>query len=227
MTWSPPGRRSEVSSVVSGLVPPGVRVVMSTKPAAWAGATAVMTVPVELTVKQRAGVVPKRTAVAPDNPVPETVTVFPPQTGPAVGLTPPTTGEKKVKSSAVDLGLFPPGVSTETSTNPAAPAGETCGDEVPTRSPLKPGPGWSRTARGGPRKFDPVMVTVVPPPLVPVVGLTLVTAAGMDHVKLVELLAPLISSAVTSTVNRPEVVGTPEMSPWMGRSTVRTGARAR
>ena len=62
----------------------------------------------------------------------------------------------------------------------------------------------------------PVMVTVVPPPLVPVVGLTLVTAAGMDHVKLVELLAPLISSAVTSTVNRPEVVGTPEMSPLDG-----------
>ena len=70
---------------------------MSTNPVAWAGETAVMTVPVELTVKPWAGVVPNRTLVAPDRPVPVMVTVVPPPLVPVVGLTLVTTGEKKVK----------------------------------------------------------------------------------------------------------------------------------
>ena len=44
-----------------------------------------------VTVNEVAGTVPKLTAVAPVNPDPVMVTVVPPATGPAAGLTPPQT----------------------------------------------------------------------------------------------------------------------------------------
>jgi hypothetical protein len=72
-----------------GLVPAGVVTVTSTVPVP-AGAVAVIWV-AEFTAYV-AAVAPKRTAVAPLNPVPVMVTVVPPASGPEVGLTPVTVG---------------------------------------------------------------------------------------------------------------------------------------
>jgi hypothetical protein len=70
-------------------------------------------------------VVPNVTAVAPVNPVPVTVTVVPPATGPAAGEIPVTVGTGAyVNWSAAEVGLVPPGVVTVISTVPV-PAGET------------------------------------------------------------------------------------------------------
>ena len=54
--------------------------------AAWAGETALISVD-ETTVKLVAATVPKRTWVAPLNPVPVMVTVVPPVVGPTFGET--------------------------------------------------------------------------------------------------------------------------------------------
>ena len=65
--------------------------VTSTVPAEPAGATAV-TVVSSTTTTPVALFAPNSTTVAPVNPVPDTVTVFPPASGPATGLTAETTG---------------------------------------------------------------------------------------------------------------------------------------
>jgi hypothetical protein len=70
-------------------VPPGVTKVTSMVPAEAAGAVAVMDVG-ELTVKVAAAFPPKRTADALLRFVPVIVTLVPPATGPATGLTPVT-----------------------------------------------------------------------------------------------------------------------------------------
>jgi hypothetical protein len=72
-------------------VPPGVMTVTSTVPAAWGGEVAVIEVD-ELTVNDAAALAPNLTAVAPLRLLPLTVTVVPPATGPAAGLTPLTAG---------------------------------------------------------------------------------------------------------------------------------------
>ena len=65
-------------------MPAGVVTVMSTVPAASAGATAVICV-AESTVKLVAAVLPKETAVAPVKLVPVMVTVVPPRVEPEPG----------------------------------------------------------------------------------------------------------------------------------------------
>ena len=66
------------------LVPAGVVTAMAWVAAAWAGETAVILV-AEATLKLVAATPPKRTLVAPVNPVPVMVTVVPPVVGPEVG----------------------------------------------------------------------------------------------------------------------------------------------
>ena len=62
-----------------------------------------------------------------------TVTVVPPATGPALGLTAVTVGAgMKVKSSALEVAEVPPAVVTVTSTVPV-PAGEVTVMEPPRR----------------------------------------------------------------------------------------------
>jgi hypothetical protein len=78
------------SAAPVALVPPDVVTVTSTVPLP-AGDGAVMEV-AEFTVKLKAAVPPKCTAVAPENPVPVTVTEVPPATGPEVGATEVTVG---------------------------------------------------------------------------------------------------------------------------------------
>ena len=65
------------------LVPPGVVTVISTVPAP-AGEVAVIFV-AESTVKLEALIIPNLTTVAPENPVPLTVTEVPPTSCPAAG----------------------------------------------------------------------------------------------------------------------------------------------
>jgi hypothetical protein len=79
------------SPAAVGEVPPGVVTVRSTRPAAPAGAVAVICV-VDSTVYELAGVEPNVTAVVPPKPVPVIVTTVPPATGPVDGLTPETVG---------------------------------------------------------------------------------------------------------------------------------------
>ena len=74
-------------------MPPGVVTVMSTAPAARAGALAVIWVD-ELTTRV-AGVVPKLTPVAPLSEVPVMTTLVPPAVGPCAGAMPVTTGALK------------------------------------------------------------------------------------------------------------------------------------
>ena len=73
------------------LVPPGVVTVTSTVPADPAGTVAVSWES-ESTVKPAAGAGPNDTADAPVNPLPLTVTVVPPATGPDGGEMPLTAG---------------------------------------------------------------------------------------------------------------------------------------
>ncbi len=73
------------------VVPAGVTTVMSTVPAASAGATAVIDVAL-LTTTPVPAVPPKLTAVAPVKLVPVSVTDVPPPRGPADGLTAVTVG---------------------------------------------------------------------------------------------------------------------------------------
>jgi hypothetical protein len=70
-------------------------------------------------------VVPNLTDVTPVKPVPVTVTVVPPASGPVAGVTPVTVGTGSyVYWSAAEVALVPPGVVTVISTVPV-PAGET------------------------------------------------------------------------------------------------------
>ncbi|GAA3063348.1 hypothetical protein GCM10020000_53450 [Streptomyces olivoverticillatus] len=80
------------------LVPLGVVTVTCTVPDP-RGVVAVICVS-ELTVKEVAGVAPKRTVVAPVNPVPVTVTLVPPAVVPEIGDTELTMGTGVAKGSA-------------------------------------------------------------------------------------------------------------------------------
>ena len=79
------------SPVWWGLVAPGTVTWTCTEPAEPDGLTAVMVV-AEWKVKLRAGLEPNVTAVTPVNPVPVMVTVVPPESGPADGLSEVTIG---------------------------------------------------------------------------------------------------------------------------------------
>jgi len=72
-------------------VPPGFETVMSTGPAAPAGARASSEVGVTA-VTAVEGVAPNETVASAVNPVPVTVTTVPPESGPATGTTPVTAG---------------------------------------------------------------------------------------------------------------------------------------
>jgi hypothetical protein len=75
----------------TGLVPLGVVTVTFTVPVL-EGEVAVICV-AELTVKLGAVLMPKATAVAPENPVPVMVTEVPPVVGPVLGLSPVMVGK--------------------------------------------------------------------------------------------------------------------------------------
>lgn len=81
----------KVPAAETELVPPGVVTVRLTVPADPAGEMTVREVAETKTVPVP-GVVPNLTTASEVNAVPETVTVVPPASGPAAGLTPVTVG---------------------------------------------------------------------------------------------------------------------------------------
>jgi len=150
------------------LGPPTVDTVTSTGPVP-DGASAVICV-AESTVNEVAGDAPNRTAVAPVKFVSVIVTDVPPVSGPAVGAIDATPGAGTyVNSPAAAMALVPPIVIAVTSTAPM-PDGATaviCVAESTVNDAADDAP--NRTAVA-PAKFDPVIVTEVPPVSGPVVG---------------------------------------------------------
>jgi hypothetical protein len=168
------------SAAEVGEVPFGVVTVTSTVPVP-AGEVAVIEVS-ELTVKLAAEATPKRTAVAPVKPVPVMVTVVPPASGPAIGVTALTVGtEVYLNWSAAETAEVPPAVVTVTSTVPD-PAGAVAVIDVsePTVYVAVVVPNLTAVA---PVKPDPVIDTLVPPPSGPLVGAMEVTVGPEVYVK--------------------------------------------
>jgi hypothetical protein len=133
-----------------------------------------------LTVTPVAAFVPNLTAVAPVKLVPVIVTVVPPAGGPLVGLIPVTVGATAavyVNWSAAEVAEVPAGVVTVTSTTPV-PAGLVAVIDVslwivtPVAAVV---PNFTAVA---PVKLVPVIVTVVPPAVEPLVGLIPVTVGA-------------------------------------------------
>src|SRR5208283_1539080 len=184
------------------LVPPGVVTVTSTVPVP-AGETAVILVP-DTTVTLLAPVKPKSTVAPVTNPVPVTVTVVPPATGPAAGEMPVTAGTGSyVNWSDAEVALIPPGVVTVTSTVPAEPAGETAVILVPDTTVTLLAPVKPKSTVAPVTNPVPVTVTVVPPATGPAAGEMPVTAGTGSYVNSsagnVALVPPGVVT-VTSTV---------------------------
>jgi len=162
----------------TGEVPSPVVTVTSTVPVP-AGVAAVICELV-FTMKAAAASVPNVTAVAPARLVPVTVTVAPPWMGPEEGFKPVTVGggggvEEKVNWSAGALiAEVPPAVVTVMSTAPTDSGGE-----MPAIWVADTGKKVAETVPNltvvAPERSVPVMVTEVPPPVGPVLGLTPVT----------------------------------------------------
>ncbi len=121
---------------------------------------------------------PKVTLVAPVRPVPVTVTVFPPPMGPPVGFRAVTWGVTvpKRKLSAEVSGLVPAGVVTEIPTVPAAWAGAVAVILMSLFTVNDVAAVPPKLTAVAPVNPEPLIVTIVPPPVEPVVGETLVIA---------------------------------------------------
>jgi hypothetical protein len=113
------------------------------------------------------------------NPAPVTVTLVPPATGPAFGVTLVTVGANLYRSPDVGA-LVPNSVVTLTWTDAAASAGVTAVIdvlEVTVKLLAETAPKLTEVT---PVKFEPVIVTDVPPAAEPVFGRSFVIAgAGM------------------------------------------------
>jgi hypothetical protein len=146
---------------------------------------------------------PPNETVAPETkPVPVTVTDVPPTLGPLVGVTAVTVGPATYVKQSEQLPFCPSGLATVTFTTPAAwavvvpvmlvglIADTVSGD--PAKDTLDPL-----------TKLVPATVTVVPPALGPLFGVTDVTAGAATYVKQ-PLHVPLCPSAlVTTTLTAP------------------------
>src|SRR5712692_1387328 len=148
---------------------------MSTVPAAPPGLVATMAVS-EITVKL-AAVVPNFTPVAPVNVLPIIVTASPPAALPLVAVTAVTLGNEAalyVNWSPVPVADVPANVVTRTSTVPAASGGDVVVIDVADTT-VKLAATVPKLTDVAPVKFVPVIVRSVPPPVVPLVVLRLVT----------------------------------------------------
>lgn len=130
-------------------------------------------------MKLAAGISPKRTPLAPVNPLPVMVTVAPPAVVPVAGLKLVMAGPAAavtVNWSALTAADVPLGVVTVMSITPAPCGGAVaviCVSELTVKLLLWNQPNETTVA---PVKLVPVMVTLAPPALVPVDGLMPVTA---------------------------------------------------
>jgi hypothetical protein len=166
------------SAALVALVPPIEVTVTSTVAAACAGDVALIDVS-EFTVNDAAAVPPKLTADAPVNPVPVIVTEVPPAAGPLFGETLVTAGAAtKVNWSPALVALVPPIDATVTSTVPAACAGDDAVIDVSLLTVKVVADEPPKLTAEAPAKPVPVIVTLVPPAVEPVFGLTLVTVGA-------------------------------------------------
>ena len=134
------------------------------------------------TVKLVAATPSKVTAVAPVKLVPVIVTLLPPAVLPVAGLTLVTVGGATYVKS-VFAAFTPPGVVTRMLAVPAGRDGVVqviVVESTTTRFEADDPPKVTAVA---PVKFVPVIVTLVPPEVLPVAGLTLVTVGGAAYVK--------------------------------------------
>src|SRR4051794_17390515 len=163
-------------------VPPTVVTVMSTVPAACAGAVAVMLVALS-TVNDAAGVTPNSTSMALLKPVPVIVTDVPPLLGPWAGLTLVTVGAAtNVNWSFALVAEVPPTVVTVMSTVPAEWAGAVAVMLVALSTVNDAAAVAPKSTSVAPVKPVPVIVTDVPPVVGPAVGVTLVTVGAATNV---------------------------------------------
>lgn len=161
-------------------VPSVVVTVTSTVPATWAGDVAVIDVEPWTTTLVPWLPLPNVTVELRLKFVPVMVTCVVPVVVPDDGLSEVTvgTGESKVNRSALEVADVPADVVTVTSTLPDACAGAVAVivEELPTVTLVPAVPPKLTVAPD--TKFEPEMVTTVPPAVDPVLGLTAVTAGA-------------------------------------------------
>ncbi len=153
------------SALEVGDVPIGVVTVTSTMPVP-AGEVTVMEPAVSAVIVPGLAL-PKSTTVAFAKLVPVTVTMVPPATGPALGLTAATVGTAVyVKWSALDVFEVPPAVVTVMSCVPV-PLGEVTVMEPAVSAVMVPGLAVPKSTAVALVRLLPVIVTLVPPPAGP------------------------------------------------------------
>jgi hypothetical protein len=156
------------------LNPLGLVTVTAAAPATPAGVVAVIVVLLVTTTFVAA--VPPNVTVAPVAKfVPVIVTAVPPAVVPLFGLTLVTVGGATNVNALARLPLCPPGLVTVTVTAPAVPAGAVAVIVVPFTTVTPVAAALPNVTVAPVTKFVPVIVTAVPPPVVPLLGLTLVT----------------------------------------------------
>jgi hypothetical protein len=156
-------------------VPDGVVTTTSTVPVP-AGDVAVIDES-EFTVKVVAAADPNLTEVAPVNPLPITLTTVPPAAGPAFGETPETTVAYMNLSAALVVEV-PPIVVTVMSTVPAEPAGDTAVIDEALTTAYELAAVVPNMTLLAPMNPVPVIVTDVPPAVLPVDGEIAVTVGA-------------------------------------------------
>ena len=174
---------------------------MSIVPAACAGELAVICVS-EFTVKLAAAVPPKLIAVTVVRREPVMVTDVPPAVVPAVGLTEVTTGIPKVYFEPAEVAEVPAALVAVMSTVPAASAGDVAVIWVSELTVKLVAAVLPKLTAVTLIKPVPVMVTDVPPAVVPAAGLTdVITGAPKVYFEPADVAeVPAALTAVMSTV---------------------------
>jgi hypothetical protein len=172
-----------------------------TAPALPAGVVAVMLV--LLTTTTFVAAVLANFTVAPDTKfVPVIVTEVPPAVDPVAGLTPVTVGGVTYVNPFVRLPLCAPTV-TVTVTAPALPTGVVAVMLVLLTTTTFVAAALPNVTVAPDAKFVPVIVTAVPPAVVPVFGLTLLTVGATTYVYPFVRLPLCDPKLVTVTVTAP------------------------
>jgi hypothetical protein len=166
-----------VKPFASVAVPPGVVTDTLFAPAAPEGAVHVSDVSLATTTDV-ANVEPKRTAVVPVRPVPETVTLVPPATGPPDGDTAAIVGGRYTYVKAPASAVVPPGAVTDTDLAPPTPAGVRHVIVESSRTVTAVAGAPPMVTPVAPRNPVPVTVTGVPPPAGPDTGRTPATVGA-------------------------------------------------
>jgi hypothetical protein len=148
-----------------------------TAPALPAGVVAVICVPLTTTTFV-AALLPNVTVAPEAKFVPVIVTAVPPAVVPLFGETLPTVGTTTYVNPLAKLPLGTPGFVTVTVTAPALPAGVVAVICVPLTTTTFVAALLPNVTVAPEAKFVPVIVTDVPPAVVPVFGDTLVTVGG-------------------------------------------------